>query len=119
MKRWPALEIRFSPGPGDLPDIVQASLLDFPVTAIDEGSPGAAPLVWRVFFPAAAARDAALDLIAHAFDRGQLTASALDVEDEDWAARSQAGVRAVHVGHIVVAPPWDVPQGGGPITIVI
>ena len=38
----------------------------------------------------------------------------LDVPDEDWAARSQASLRAVHVGRLIVAPPWD-----APVTIVV
>jgi ribosomal protein L11 methyltransferase len=40
-----------------------------------------------------------------------LTIASIDVPDENWAARSQASLRAVRVGNIVVAPPWDVPAG--------
>ena len=43
-----------------------------------------------------------------------VTATPLAIADEDWAARSQAGLKAVTVGGIIVAPPWDVPM-----TIVI
>ena len=38
-----------------------------------------------------------------------LTLSPADVPDEDWAARSQASLRAVRVGNLIVAPPWDAP----------
>jgi ribosomal protein L11 methyltransferase len=33
----------------------------------------------------------------------------VDVPDEDWAARSQASLKAVRVGNLIVAPPWDAP----------
>jgi ribosomal protein L11 methyltransferase len=36
----------------------------------------------------------------------------LDVPDEDWVAKSQADLRAVRVGNIIVAPPWDTPHTG-------
>ena len=38
-----------------------------------------------------------------------LTLTAVDVPDEDWAARSQASLKAVRVGNLIVAPPWDAP----------
>src|SRR6186713_2389180 len=44
----------------------------------------------------------------------EVSLEAIDVPDEDWAARSQANVHAVHVGRLIVAPPWD-----APITIVV
>ena len=38
-----------------------------------------------------------------------LTLTPVDVPDEDWAARSQASLKAVRVGNLIVAPPWDAP----------
>jgi ribosomal protein L11 methyltransferase len=95
MKTWPALEIT-SPT-----DLLQAALVDFQVAAIDDNAANA----WRVFFHSAEERDRARALLAPAFPA--LTFSALDVPDEDWAARSQADLHAIQVGRIVVAPPWD------------
>ena len=60
-----------------------------------------------MFFQDDSARTRALAALAPRFPT--LTLHPLDVADEDWAARSQASLRAVQVGRIIVAPPWDVP----------
>jgi len=63
---------------------------------------------WRVFFPTSAQRDGARRALASEFENA-LELQAVDVDDEDWARRSQAALRATRAGRIVVAPPWDVP----------
>jgi ribosomal protein L11 methyltransferase len=83
-----------------LSDLLIAALLDFNVAAIDEDAR-------RVYFDAGRDRDAALAVLPSRFP--DLVFTPIDVPDEDWAARSQASLRAVQVGNIVVAPPWDVP----------
>jgi len=119
---WPALEVqRADP---DIGDLIQAFLLDFGLDAIDDGLPG----ISRVFFHDAGGRDRAADGLREHFPG--VGVRAVDVPDEDWAARSQASLRAIQVGNIIVAPPWDVPSAGigdqgsgirnhGPIVIVI
>ena len=100
-RTWPALDVTH------VPEFFEAALTDYHVTAINEGDE-----VWRVFFHDAAERDRAARELRAAFDG--LSLEAIDVPDEDWAARSQADIRAVHVGRLIVAPPWD-----APITIVV
>ena len=103
MRTWPALEV----GGLSQPDFFQAALTDFDVTAIDDRED-----LWRVFFHTATERArAAVALRAEFHD---LSIECVDIPDEDWAARSQANLRAIQVGNIIVAPPWDTP-----ITIVV
>lgn len=94
MRTWPALEIQQA----DDDELIQAFLIDFNLAAIDET---------RFFFQNVADRDrAAAALRAHFPD---VDAQPIDVPDEDWAARSQAALRAVTIGALTIAPPWDVP----------
>jgi ribosomal protein L11 methyltransferase len=109
VRSWPALDLRFlarrQPAAGELKDRVIAVLDDFSPTAIEDAAPDA----WRVFFHAADDRAGAAAAVASGFP-ALVTATAVEVDDEDWAARSQADLKAVAVGRIVVAPPWDVPE---------
>jgi ribosomal protein L11 methyltransferase len=116
MRTWPAIDVDMTRAAEGRPDLFQAALVDFDVAAIDETTG------CRVFFHDAESRDAALASLQAAFP--DMSMHAIDVPDEDWAARSQASVRAIQVGSIVVAPPWDVPaarQGPpyDPLVIVI
>lgn len=89
-------------------ELLQAALTDFQISAVDETSDD----TWRVFFQTSAERDRAADDLRSAFPG--LTFQVVDVPDEDWAARSQANLRSIRVGNVIVAPPWDTPT-----TIVI
>ena len=105
VRTWPALDIH------PVSEVLQAALVDYDASAVDERSADD----WRVFFTSPSERDRAAAALRIEFP--DATIEAIDVPDEDWAARSQASVRAVRVGNIVVAPPWDVPAG--PVVIII
>jgi len=105
VRAWPALDIH------PVSELLQAALVDYDASAVDERSAGD----WRVFFTSPSERDRAAAALRIEFP--DATIEAIDVPDEDWAARSQASLRAVRVGNIVVAPPWDVPAG--PVVIII
>ena len=104
----PALDLRFAPGPGagTLQDMLYVELDSFEPVAIQEHEAGDG---WRVFFRTAAMRDAARGALASEFGNALLDLVSQDVDDEDWARRSQASLKAIRVGQIIVAPPWGVP----------
>jgi ribosomal protein L11 methyltransferase len=109
VKRWPALDIRVGPASGpDQAGLFAAWLDDFSPTAITElDAPGDDAIAWRVFFASDEARTIAAHALAAAPAWTGATATAIDVDDEAWAERSQASLTAIRVGRIVVTPPWD------------
>jgi ribosomal protein L11 methyltransferase len=113
-RRWPALDLS---GPPVLssPDDLLLGLDDYAVIGITE----AAPSSWRVFFTDEASRDAACAGLGRRPPAAGLAVVPVDVPDEGWAARSQAGLRSVRVGGVIVAPPWDTPGDSAAVTIVI
>ncbi len=101
MRNYPALELRFqTPADEERLALLVADLDEFQPTAVHDNDE---PV--RVFFPSSASRDAAL---AHLRGRPDLSATAVDVPDEDWAARSQAALTPIVIGALTVAPPWTV-----------
>ena len=107
VRTWPALDVgRLKPAPANGSDLLQAALVDYRIAAIDE----TIPALWRVFFTSSAERDRAAGELPRQFP--DLSIQPLDVPDEDWVAQSQANLRAVRVGNIIVAPPWDIPHTG-------
>lgn len=103
MWTWPALEV----GPVRRPELLQAALVDYKISAIDETT---RPDAWVVFFATDADRAAATQAISRQFP--DLSMKSVDVADEDWVAKSQAKLKAVQIGNTIVAPPWDVPHTG-------
>lgn len=101
VRTWPALDVRH------VPEFLEAALTDYHVTAINEGDEA-----WRIFFHTAEERDRAASGLRAEFS--DLSIEPVDVPDEDWAARSQASLRAIQIGRVIVAPPWD-----APVTIVV
>jgi ribosomal protein L11 methyltransferase len=88
-KNWPALD-----APSDQSELLLAAADDFSPTAVEERDSGL-----RVFFATPAARDAAVNSLRH-----QFSVRAVDVDDEDWARRSQESLTAITVGRITVVP---------------
>jgi len=110
MPRWPAIEIVFpASGGADAPDAptlqdrVLADLDGLEIVAIAEHPDD----TWHVFFRGEAERAAAMALLHAMQTPAALGLRLLDIDDEDWARRSQASLRAVRAGRIAVAPPWD------------
>ncbi len=104
-KAWPALDIHVPGCDPQLQELVLAELDDFQPTAIQEADESS-PLA-RVLHDARIARRRRSRPCGR---RSAVICSSnpLDVEDEDWAARSQAQLRAITIGRLVIAPPWDV-----------
>ncbi|MEN3338497.1 MAG: ribosomal protein methyltransferase [Acidobacteriota bacterium] len=111
----------YVPGPeiGALHDWLYAELDAFEPIAIEDLPNGDG---WRVFFRAGSQREDARAALSAAVGERLVALSPTEIEDEDWARRSQAALSAIQAGRITVAPPWDIPEpgtAGESITIVI
>jgi ribosomal protein L11 methyltransferase len=112
-KAWPALDIHVPSCDPELQELVLAELDDFQPTAIQEPDDTSR---LRAFFTSAESRDAAARALGASFG-AHLYVESLNVEDDDWAARSQAQLQAITIGRIFVAPPWD--MGSDPLCTVV
>src|SRR5688572_8245337 len=85
----------------------------------DEFHPSAveySPHGLRVFFGSTTDREAASTHLCRALP--ECSAVSVDVPDERWAERSQAALKAVRVGALTVAPPWDAPADRSKVIII-
>jgi ribosomal protein L11 methyltransferase len=83
--------------------MLYAELDAFGPVAIQEHEAGDG---WRVFFRSPADRDRARGALSSEFGNALLTVASLEIDDGDWARRSQATLTPIRVGRIVVVPPW-------------
>jgi ribosomal protein L11 methyltransferase len=132
---WPALILR-ARVVDDSEDMVSAVLADFSPVAIHDlaerplppgglwdptyppiPDPPPTPLHWNVCFSDGDERALAADALRAALPA--LTIEAVDLPDEDWAARSQATLTMIHAGRFIVAPPWDMPPADVAATVIV
>ena len=134
-RSWPALILRASVV-DDSEELVALALSDFSPVAIQDlaerplppgglwdptvppiPDPPPTPLHWNVCFSDPAERDRAAAGIAAMLPA--LSIESVDLPDEDWAARSQQSLKAVHAGNFIVAPPWDLPTSDIGATVIV
>jgi len=89
VKTYPALDV----GTDDA-DMLAALVDDFSPVALEPRDTAV-----RVFFATSADRDATQRTVAGHFD-----VTAIEVSDEDWAARSQADLQPITVGRVTIVP---------------
>jgi ribosomal protein L11 methyltransferase len=117
---WAALDVRDpahrtnDAAPLPLFDAISAVVDDFAPFAIEERDRHAL----RVFFTSESDRDAALAAVQLACG-SEVETSTATVADDEWARCSQADLRAIRVGRVVVAPPWDLPVKPQEITDIV
>jgi ribosomal protein L11 methyltransferase len=91
--------------------IVLAEVDDFHPSAVESSPEGL-----RVFFSSGGDRGNASAHLNSALPH--CTVVPVDVPDENWAERSQAALRAVRIGTLTVAPPWDLPSGDSNVIVI-
>jgi ribosomal protein L11 methyltransferase len=135
MRSWPALILR-AKNVDDSEELVSGVLADFSPVAIQDlaerplppgglwdptyppiPDPPPTPLHWNVCFSDPDERDRAAAAIGEALP--ELSVESVDLPDEDWAARSQASLKAVHAGRFIIAPPWDLPAENVDATVIV
>lgn len=98
--KYPALDVT-----GVDADLLEAIVDDFSPTAAEQRDRRT-----TFYFADARHRTGAGEAIARAWPEAVLATR--EVDDEDWARRSQENLTPISVGRITVSPPWHVPPAG-------
>jgi ribosomal protein L11 methyltransferase len=77
------------------------------------------PRVWTAHFTDGRARQQAADAVRNDAELSAIHFTATEVEDEDWARRTQADLPAIQIGRVLVCPPWDVRVPAAPDEVVV
>ena len=109
MATYPALDV----SAGDV-DRVLAVVDDYSPTAVEDRDGS-----FTLYFSSRAERDEAWRTLAR--EMPSAVSSPREIDDGDWARRSQRGLTPVSVGQLTVSPPWLLPSvaAAGSGTIVI
>ena len=120
MEPSPALFLSLGTLSGAARDRLIALLSDHELVAIHENDLSD-PTAWTAHFSDHQHREAAAAAIRDAEEFAAVAVSAVDVEDDDWARRTQADLPAVQIGRVIVCPPWDLrsPTGPGEVVVLI
>jgi len=114
--RRPALDVKSPPTLPTLDSLVDAILDDFNPFAIEEL---ADKQERRVYFFFSNDRDSAKNALNASLGSRGVTAVSLEIPNDQWAERSQAQLRPVKVGNIVVTQPWNLTTIEPRATLVI
>jgi ribosomal protein L11 methyltransferase len=114
VRAYPALDVTWPAAPPDeaVDGLVLAIIDEDRPLSLEERAGSV-----RVYFASPGDRDRALARIVQVLPDAFCVA--LDVPDEEWPARSQAGLAAVVVDRVIVSPPWDVRHADDAVTVVI
>ena len=111
----PALLLRLHGLPVDSRDRLVSLLADHDLIAIQEDDLNF-PKMWTAHFAGNAARDRAAAAVRRDVTYSDIEVQPLDVEDDDWARRTQADLPAIRIGRVTIAPPWDLPAASSPLS---
>ena len=118
MDRSPALVLTLGDLTAEARDRLLALLSDHDLVAILEDDL-VQPRLWTVHFADDVKRKAAAAALQGEPEFAALSPEWIDVEDGDWARKTQADLPAIQVGRVIVCPPWDVRTPAAPDEVVV